>query len=102
MIRNDVFNNYLSKKFLTKRFGVEGCDAFVSGLEVMVEAATEKGINHVVIGMPHRGRLNVLSSVLNKPLEEIMTEFQDNKFVVQQNSDGYGGAGDVKYHLGVS
>jgi 2-oxoglutarate dehydrogenase E1 component len=75
LIKNDVFNNFLKDRFLTKRFGIEGCDSFISGLESMVEHGANKGIKNIVIGMPHRGRLNTLYQVLGKPLEEIMTEF---------------------------
>lgn len=66
-------------KFLTKRFGVEGCDSLISGLESMVEHTANNGMKHLVIGMPHRGRLNTLAQVVGKSIEEIMTEFEDRK-----------------------
>ena len=58
---NDAWNNFVKSKFnTTKRFGIEGCDTFISGLDKLVESASEKGVSHIVIGMPHRGRLNTL------------------------------------------
>ena len=96
-----MFNTYLKEKFLTKRFGIEGCDSFISGLDNLSDKAAQSGVGHIVIGMAHRGRLNTLAYVLNKPLEEIMAEFQDMKGKAQ-NEGVWGGAGDVKYHLGVS
>jgi 2-oxoglutarate dehydrogenase E1 component len=52
-----------------KRFGLEGCDSFIPGLKVILETLSHDGVEKVIIGMPHRGRLNVLSNIMNKPLE---------------------------------
>ncbi len=52
----------------TKRFGLEGCEALIAGLKTMLDTASRLGVDHVVFGMPHRGRLNVLSNVMRKPL----------------------------------
>lgn len=60
----------MKNKFNTsKRFGVEGCDSMISGLDCLVEIAVDYGIENIIMGMPHRGRLNVLSCVLGKPNE---------------------------------
>jgi 2-oxoglutarate dehydrogenase E1 component len=67
---------FLSQKFNTmKRFGLEGCDSFIPGMKVMIDAAVDNGATEFVVGMPHRGRLNVLTNVVRKPLEVIMAEF---------------------------
>lgn len=58
-----------------KRFGLEGCEAFVPGLKIAIDTLTEHGGREYVIGMPHRGRLNVLANVVRKPAEVIMAEF---------------------------
>jgi 2-oxoglutarate dehydrogenase E1 component len=62
-----------------KRFGLEGCESFIPGLKVAIDAAVENGAHNFVIGMPHRGRLNVLTNVVRKPMEVIMAEFQGIK-----------------------
>lgn len=69
-------NQFLKSKFATKkRFGIEGCDTLISGLESLADEAAESGVESIVIGMPHRGRLNTLACVLEKPMEEIFAEF---------------------------
>jgi 2-oxoglutarate dehydrogenase E1 component len=69
-------NSFFVSKFSTvKRFGIEGLDALISGLETTVDKAHELGVESINIGMPHRGRLNTLATVMNKPLEEIFSEF---------------------------
>lgn len=96
------FGSFTTQKFNTmKRFGLEGCESFIPGLKVAMDAAIEDGANYFVIGMPHRGRLNVLANVVRKPLEVIMAEFQG---VIPQNEiqSKYADAGDVKYHLGTT
>jgi 2-oxoglutarate dehydrogenase E1 component len=62
-----------------KRFGLEGCESFIPGLKVAIDAAVDEGATHFIIGMPHRGRLNVLTNVVRKPMEVIKAEFQGNK-----------------------
>ena len=59
-----------------KRFGLEGCESFVPGLKYLIDTAVEQGVREVVIGMPHRGRLNTLANVVRKPKEVIMAELQ--------------------------
>ena len=78
-----------------KRFGLEGCEALIPGLKTLIDTGVQRGLRHVVIGMPHRGRLNVLANVLHKPVESIFAEFKG--FSGQDF-----GSGDVKYHLGLS
>lgn len=96
------FGNFLSQKFNTmKRFGLEGCESFIPGLKVAIDSAVENGARTFVIGMPHRGRLNVLTNVVRKPMEQIMAEFQGVK-PSDQNETKYAGSGDVKYHLGTT
>jgi len=70
------FGAFLGQKFNTmKRFGLEGCESFIPGLKVAIDAAVEEGATHFIIGMSHRGRLNVLTNVVRKPMEVIMAEF---------------------------
>jgi 2-oxoglutarate dehydrogenase E1 component len=83
-----------------KRFGLEGCEAFIPGLKQVIETLRINGVEKVVIGMPHRGRLNVLANVVRKPMEKIFAEFAG---VAPAGADPeWGNAGDVKYHLGTS
>ena len=70
------FSNYLKEKFSTsKRFGVEGCDAFIIGLGHLVDVACRHKIENIVLGMPHRGRLETLAFIFKKSVAEIMCEF---------------------------
>ena len=84
-----------------KRFGLDGSEAFVPGLKTCIDTLVEHGTEKVVIGMPHRGRLNVLANVVRKPMEIIMAEFQGIR-PEEQDSAITSGSGDVKYHLGTS
>jgi 2-oxoglutarate dehydrogenase E1 component len=71
-----IFGDFISSKFNTmKRFGLEGCESFIPGLKFCIDRLTELGAETFVIGMPHRGRLNVLANVVRKPMEVIMAEF---------------------------
>jgi len=73
----DGFAQFLQEKYNTmKRFGLEGCETFIPGMKFCMDALKETGAEKVIIGMPHRGRLNVLANVVNKPLETIFAEFQ--------------------------
>jgi len=73
----DEFQKFLANKFnTTKRFGVEGCESFIVGLKVAFDSLVDSGVSKVIIGMPHRGRMNVLANVVRKPLEQIFNEFQ--------------------------
>jgi len=72
----DQFGQFIGNKFNTsKRFGLEGCEAFIPGLKVAFDSLVDQGVEKVIIGMPHRGRLNVLANVVRKPLEQIFNEF---------------------------
>ncbi len=97
LIQADLFEQFLGARFLgAKRFSLEGAESLVPLLELVVDRAIGHGVRNVVIGMAHRGRLNVLANVIGKPLRDIFAEFRDQAIV-----DG-GGGGDVKYHLGHS
>jgi 2-oxoglutarate dehydrogenase E1 component len=105
---SDQFERYLANKFNTaKRFGLEGCESLIPGLKSLVDRATELGVEHVTVGMPHRGRLNVLVNVIRKPMELLLKEFQGTHVDLEQYekkiaSGDWSGSGDVKYHLGTS
>lgn len=73
----DEFATFIGTKFNTmKRFGLEGCESFIPGMKSAIDKLVEFGGERVVIGMPHRGRLNMLANVVQKPLETIFAEFQ--------------------------
>ncbi len=91
-----VFENFLHTKFLgQKRFSLEGGENTIPALQTIINTTAEMGVKEIVIGMAHRGRLNVLSNILGKTYEQIFTEFEG---IV--NPDLTMGDGDVKYHLG--
>jgi 2-oxoglutarate dehydrogenase E1 component len=102
----DTFENFLANKFnTTKRFGLDGGEAIVPGLKCAIDRATELGAHSFVLGMPHRGRLNILANVMRKPMPLIFSEFQGTHFDIDDFTKGhtkYGISGDVKYHLGSS
>lgn len=96
LLEAEAFEQYLHTKFIGhKRFSLEGSETTLSFMEKVLEQAAEKDLKAVVIGMAHRGRLNVLAHLLNKPYEKIFDEFE-GKF----DPDSYQGSGDVKYHMG--
>jgi 2-oxoglutarate dehydrogenase E1 component len=105
LTRVDTFEKFLHKTFLgQKRFSVEGNDMVVPMLDRLIRHAADAGIPEVVMGMAHRGRLNVLAHVLNKPYAKVFGEFQQPEKGEQSSvseSPGGGWVGDVKYHLGV-
>jgi len=89
------FENYIHKKFVgQKRFSLEGGEALIPALDAVIEHGSELGISEFVIGMAHRGRLNVLTNILEKPYEHIFKEFVGKEY--EQDIS----LGDVKYHLG--
>ncbi|MEQ9349552.1 MAG: 2-oxoglutarate dehydrogenase E1 component [Alphaproteobacteria bacterium] len=99
LIEAETFERFLDRKYVgTKRFGLDGGEAMVAGLTAILRAGTEVGVGEVVIGMSHRGRLNVLANVLHKPYELIFSEFQGGAHYAGDVQ----GSGDVKYHLGTS
>ncbi len=94
----EAFETFLHRKFPgTKRFGIDGGESTIPALEAVIRTASELGVEEVVIGMPHRGRLNVLANVMGKPYAAILSEFQGEAV-----RDSVLGSGDVKYHLGTS
>jgi 2-oxoglutarate dehydrogenase E1 component len=95
----ETFEQFLNVKYTgTKRFGLDGAESLVPGLEQILKRGTQLGVEEVVIGMPHRGRLNVLANVMNKPFAAIFSEFQG----MSAKPEDVQGSGDVKYHLGTS
>lgn len=95
------FENFLATKWVAaKRFGLEGCETLIPGMKEMFDKAADLGVENIVIGMSHRGRLNVLGNVVRKPLRHIFSEFSGGTKPV--DDAGYVGTGDVKYHLGTS
>lgn len=97
LIWSSSFETFLATKFPNdKRFGLEGCETLVPGMKALIDRSVDYGIKDIVIGMPHRGRLNVLSNVVRKPNESIFSEFAGST----EPSDE--GSGDVKYHLGMN
>ncbi|KAJ3192839.1 2-oxoglutarate dehydrogenase E1 component [Irineochytrium annulatum] len=94
---SDSFERFVATKYPSeKRFGLEGCESLIPGMKSLIDRSVELGVNSVVMGMPHRGRLNVLSNVVRKPNESIFSEFAGSR------DDTVEGSGDVKYHLGMN
>jgi 2-oxoglutarate dehydrogenase E1 component len=92
---------YLRRSFLgQKQFSVEGLDVMIPMLDEAVELAAGSGAHEVVLGMAHRGRLNVLAHVVGRPYETILREFEGERTIEAVVSSEEGGSGDVKYHLG--
>ena len=92
---------YLRRAFLgQKQFSIEGLDVMVPMLDEAIELAAAAGAHEVVIGMAHRGRLNVLAHVVGRPYETILREFEGERTIEAVVSSEDGGTGDVKYHLG--
>ncbi|HTA63104.1 MAG TPA: 2-oxoglutarate dehydrogenase E1 component [Bacteroidia bacterium] len=92
-----VFENYLATKFVgQKRFSLEGGEALIPAMNSLMEHGVELGIQDYVIGMPHRGRLNVLTNIMNKTYKDVFTEFEGRP------SEDSLFDGDVKYHMGYS
>ncbi len=93
------FERFLGKKYTgTKRFGLDGGESMVPALEAVMKTGGQYGLDEIIIGMPHRGRLNVLANVMQKPYRAIFNEFHGGSF----KPDDVQGSGDVKYHLGTS
>jgi 2-oxoglutarate dehydrogenase E1 component len=97
LIWSESFEKFIASKYPNeKRFGLEGCESLIPGMKALIDRSVDHGIKYVTIGMPHRGRLNVLANVIRKPLEAILNEFSG-----AVKSDDFP-AGDVKYHLGAN
>ena len=94
----EAFEQFLHTKYVgQKRFSLEGAEALIPLLDTLVEDAAAAGVDEMVMGMPHRGRLNVLAHILRKPYELILAEFEGSFLPWDIQGDG-----DVKYHLGYS
>ena len=92
-----VFEDFIQKKYVgVKSFSLQGAESLIPMLDLAVDKAGEQGIDEIVFGMAHRGRLNVLANVIGKPPRQIFREFDD------ADAREYIGRGDVKYHLGYS
>ena len=99
LIEAEGFERFLHKRYPgTKRFGLDGGEAAVPALEQIIKRGGALGMEEIVIGMPHRGRLNMLAAVMGKPYKQIFHEFQGGS---TQGAEEFG-SGDVKYHLGAS
>ncbi|MBT5799163.1 MAG: 2-oxoglutarate dehydrogenase E1 component, partial [Alphaproteobacteria bacterium] len=99
LLAAENFEQFLHKKYIgTKRFGLDGGEALVPALEQILKRGGQMGLKEVVVGMAHRGRLNILHNVLDKPFRAIISEFLGNP----ANPEEAGGSGDVKYHMGAS
>jgi 2-oxoglutarate dehydrogenase E1 component len=102
MTQVEVFERFLHRTFPGKtRFSIEGLDMLVPVLDEMISGAANQGARHTIIGMAHRGRLNVLAHVLEKPYAQILAEFKDPVLAHRLRID-LGWMGDVKYHAGAS
>ena len=98
LIQAEGFEKFLAIKFVgTKRFGIDGGEALIPALEQIIKCGGQLGVKEVKIGMPHRGRLNVLANLLQKSYKRIF-----NEFAGEFGSSSIDSAGDVKYHLGAS
>ncbi len=92
----EAFETFLQTKYVgQKRFSLEGAESVIPMMDAVIDEAAEFGLDEVVIGMPHRGRLNVLANIVGKPYRQIFTEFEGN-----MDPSAAHGSGDVKYHLG--
>ena len=93
-----MFEKFLHTKYIgQKRFSLEGGETTIAALDAIINSSAEEGVQEVVIGMAHRGRLNVLANILGKTYEQIFSEFEG-----KSTPDTTMGSGDVKYHLGFS
>jgi len=99
LVEAEIFERFCHMKFTgTKRFGLEGGEALIPALEAIIKRGGQMGLRDIELGMPHRGRLNLLGNVMAKPYRAIFSEFKGMAY----HPDDFQGSGDVKYHLGVS
>jgi 2-oxoglutarate dehydrogenase E1 component len=99
LIEAEIFEKFCAAKFVTtKRFGLDGGEALIPAMEQIIKRGGQLGVKDIVLGMPHRGRLNVLVNVMGKPYRQLFHEFQGGS----ANPKDVQGSGDVKYHLGAS
>ena len=98
LIRAELFENFIHTKFIGhKRFSLEGSETLIPVMDKILNQASEHGIDEIVLGMSHRGRLNVLTNIIGKSYDSIFSEFEDIK-----DKNTIQGSGDVKYHLGAT
>ncbi|MBI1417672.1 MAG: 2-oxoglutarate dehydrogenase E1 component [Limimaricola sp.] len=99
LVEAEGFEKFCHVKFMgTKRFGLDGAESLIPAMEQIIKRGGALGVEEIVIGMPHRGRLSVLANVMSKPYRAIFNEFQGGSF----KPEDVDGSGDVKYHLGAS
>jgi 2-oxoglutarate dehydrogenase E1 component len=99
LVEAEGFEKFLHVKYMgTKRFGLDGGESLIPAMEQIIKRGGQLGVQDIVIGMPHRGRLSVLANVMQKPYRAIFNEFQGGSFKPEEVD----GSGDVKYHLGAS
>ncbi|HMO08546.1 MAG TPA: 2-oxoglutarate dehydrogenase E1 component [Paracoccaceae bacterium] len=99
LVEAEGFEKFLHVKYMgTKRFGLDGGEALIPAMEQIIKRGGALGVRDIVIGMPHRGRLNILANVMMKPYRAIFHEFQGGSY----KPEDVDGSGDVKYHLGAS
>ncbi|MZR29442.1 2-oxoglutarate dehydrogenase E1 component [Sneathiella litorea] len=99
LIETEGFEHFMNVKYTgTKRFGLDGGESLIPAMEGIIKRGGQLGVQEIVLGMPHRGRLNVLTNVMAKPFRAVFSEFQGNP----ANPEDVEGSGDVKYHLGTS
>ena len=97
--RSEGFEKFLSIKYPgSKRFSLEGAESTIAAMETIIRTSARLGVEDIVLGMPHRGRLNVLTNVMDKAYTQVFSEFQGEN----STPDAVHGSGDVKYHLGTS
>ncbi|QUJ76874.1 2-oxoglutarate dehydrogenase E1 component [Sulfitobacter albidus] len=99
LVEAEGFEKFLHVKYMgTKRFGLDGGESLIPAMEQIIKRGGQLGLQDIVVGMPHRGRLSVLANVMQKPYKAIFNEFQGGSF----KPEDVDGSGDVKYHLGAS
>ena len=99
VIEAEEFEKFLARKYVgTKRFGLDGAEAMIPAMESIIKYGGQYGAREMILGMPHRGRLNMLGNVMQKPFRAIFHEFGGGS----SSPEDVGGSGDVKYHLGTS
>ncbi|GAA6014410.1 hypothetical protein JCM10207_005451 [Rhodosporidiobolus poonsookiae] len=97
LVWSDSFERFIASKYPNeKRFGLEGGESLIPGMKALIDRSVDHGVKSIVVGMPHRGRLNVLANVIRKPTEAILAEFAPSQ---DPNEEA---AADVKYHLGAN
>jgi 2-oxoglutarate dehydrogenase E1 component len=99
LVEAEGYEKFLHVKYMgTKRFGLDGGESLIPAMEQIIKRGGALGVKDIVIGMPHRGRLNILANVMQKPYRAIFHEFQGGSY----KPEDVDGSGDVKYHLGAS